>query len=87
MAAWSFNILFCYIPATLLVAYTYKISVERYGGLSSAVIVGWISNILTQVLFVRLLAGERLNRNGWIAVFIILMALPFAAHSSTNVKP
>lgn len=87
LAAWSFNILFCYIPATLLVAYTYKISVERYGGLSSAAIVGWIMNILTQVLFMRLLAGEKLNKNGWIAVAIVLMALPFAANSSTNVKP
>lgn len=87
IAAWAFNALFCYIPATILVAYSYKISVTNFNGLSSALIVGQITSIITSVLFVRLIAGESLNRNGWIAIALILLALPFAANSSTTIKP
>lgn len=86
VAVWTFNAIFCYIPATILVAYSYKISVENFNGLSSAVIVGQVASILTSVLFMRLMAGEALNKNGWIAIVLILIALPFAANSSTNVK-
>lgn len=87
LGAYGFNLLFCYLPATILTAYAYKISVEKFGGLASASIVGWVTNILASVLFMRLLAGEKLNRNGWIAVIIVFIALPFAANSSTNIKP
>ncbi len=79
---WVFNAIFCYIPATIIVAYAYKLSVENFNGLSSALIVGQVASILTSVLFMRLMTGESLNRNGWIAIIIILLALPFAAHSS-----
>ena len=87
VAVWSFNAIFCYIPATIMVAYAYKLSVESFGGLSSAVIVGQVASILTSVLFMRLMAGEALNKNGWIAIILILLVLPFAANSSTNIKP
>ncbi len=87
MAGWLFNSVFCYIPATILVAYSYKISVENFNGLSSAVIVGQVASIMTSMLFIRLTAGEGLNRNGWIAIALITLALPFAAYSSTNIKP
>ena len=87
MSVWVFNALFCYIPATILVAYSYKLSVENFNGLSSALIVGHAVSILTSVLFIRLMAGETLNRNGWIAIALVLLALPFAANSSMNVKP
>ncbi len=87
IAGWTFNAMFCYIPATILVAYSYKISVENFNGLSSAVIVGQVASLMTSVLFMRLMAGEALNRNGWIAIALIILALPFAAYSSTNIKP
>jgi len=86
MSAWIFNALFCYIPATIIVAYSYKMSVTNFQGLSSALIIGHAVSILTSVLFIRLMAGETLNRNGWIAVALILLALPFSANSSTSVK-
>ncbi|OGM98234.1 MAG: hypothetical protein A2649_03005 [Candidatus Yanofskybacteria bacterium RIFCSPHIGHO2_01_FULL_41_26] len=87
MSVWVFNALFCYIPATILVAYSYKMSVENFNGLSSALIVGHATSILVSILFIRLMAGEALNKNGWIAVALVLLALPFAANSSVNVKP
>lgn len=87
VAIWAFNAILCYIPATIIVSYAYKLSVENFGGLSSAVIVGLIASGVTSLLFMRLLAGETLNRNGWIAIALILLALPFAANSSTNIKP
>lgn len=87
IVSWIFNAIFCYIPATILVAYSYKISVENFNGLSSAVIVGQVASVMTSVLFMRLVAGEALNRNGWISIALIILALPFAAYSSTNVKP
>jgi len=61
--------------------------VERFGGLSSAVIVGNATGLLVSVLFMRLIAGEIPNRNGWIAIALILASLPFAANSSINIKP
>ena len=69
LAVWSFNALFCYIPATIIAAYVYKFSVENFGGLSSGMIVSTIASVLTSVLFMRLLAGESLNRNGWIGYY------------------
>lgn len=87
MAVWVFNAIFCYFPATILVAYSYKLSVENFNGLSSALIVGQAASVLSSVLFMRLLTGETLNRTGWIAIALILLVLPFAANSSTNVKP
>jgi|SRR3989344_4630601 len=87
VSAWLFNAVFCYIPATILVAYSYKLSLENFNGLSTALIVGHAVSILTSVWFIRLMAGETLNRNGWIAISLILLALPFAANSSINVKP
>ncbi len=87
MAAWTFNAVFCYIPATIMITYGYKLSVENFDGLSSAVIVGQVTSLMTSVLFMRLMAGEALNRNGWVAMTLILLALPFAAYSSTNIKP
>ncbi len=87
VVGWTFNGIFCYIPATIIVAYGYKISVENFDGLSSAVIVGQVASLMTSVLFMRVMAGETLNRNGWIAIVLIFLALPFAAYSSTNIKP
>ena len=67
ITAWTFNAIFCYIPATIMV--------------------GQVASLMTSVLFIRLMAGEALNRNGWIAIILILLVLPFAAYSSTNIKP
>ena len=64
LATYIFNAIFCYFPATILVAYSYKISVERFGGLSSALIVSHATGLLASVLFMKLLAGEIPNRNG-----------------------
>ena len=86
LAAWAFNALVCYVPATIAVAYCYKIAIQNFGGLSAAVIVGLITSLITSLLFMRLMAGETLNKNGWIAIILILLALPFAANSSTNIK-
>ena len=82
MAAWFFNAIFCYIPATIMISYSYRISLQNFNGLSSAVIVGQVASVLTSILFMRLMTGETLNRNGWIAIVIILLALPFAANAS-----
>ena len=84
LAAWTFNAIFCFIPATILVAYSYKISVDNFHGLSSALIINQIASIMTSVLFVRLISGETLNRNGWIAIILFFLALPFAMHSTNS---
>jgi len=85
--AYLFNMLICYFPAIFLTAIMFKISVDRFGGLSSALMVNHATSVLASVLFIRLLSGETPNRNGWIAIILILTALPFAANSSTNIKP
>lgn len=84
VAAWLFNSL-AYITATILVARSYRLSVESSGGLYSALIVGQIAAILVSTLFMRLIVGEVPTRNGWIAIALALCASLFAANSGRNV--
>ena len=85
--AYLFNMLICYFPAVFLTAIMFKISVDRFGGVSSALMVSQATGLLASVFFMRLLAGERPNGRGWICIVLILVSLLFAPNSSTNVKP
>lgn len=83
IAAWIFNAPF-YVVGTLLVALSYKISSENFGTLYTAFIVSNVCGILMSVLFIRLTVGELPNRNGWIAMVLVLMSLLFAAYSGRD---
>ena len=85
VVAWTFNAVFCYIPATIISVYSFYLSYKYFGGASSALIVNIISTLLTAILFMKLTTGESLNKNGWIAVMLIVLASFFAAHSGKNI--
>lgn len=82
LGAWCFNAIFCYIWATMLIGWCYKLSVESSGGLTRGFLVIQAASFLSSIYFIRLIVGETPNRNGWIAIILILLALPFAANSS-----
>lgn len=83
IAAWVFNIPF-YVVGTLLVALSYKISLENFGTLYTAFIVSNVCGILMSVFFIHLTAGEVPNKNGWIAIVLVLASLLFAAYSGKD---
>ena len=85
MGVWLFNALFCYLPATLLIALAYRMSITNSGGFYSAFIVVNIASVLASVLFMRLIVGETPTTRGWIAIVLILLASVFAANSGRNV--
>ena len=74
LAAWSFNVLTTYVFATLLVGWAYKVSVDRYGVLYSAFVIGQIASVATHMLFFYLKAGEAPRKNDLIALILILVA-------------
>ena len=86
LGAWFFNSIYCYIWATLLIGWCYTISIKDSSGLYPAFLVIQLASFMVSVMFMRLIVGETPNRNGWIVIALILLAIPFAAHSSTNVK-
>lgn len=83
IAAWMFNTPF-YVAGTLLMALSYKISSENFGTLYTAFIVSNVCGILVSIFFIRLTVGEMPNRNGWIAMTLVLASLFFAAYSGKN---
>ena len=86
VGAWCLGIII-YVPATLLVAWAYVLSVRNFDSITSAIIVGTLASLATSLFFARLRAGEIPNTNGWIAILLIILASFFAAHSSNNIKP
>ena len=85
MGIWSFNAVFCYIWSTVLIAWCYKESVKQSQGLYAALLIIQIASNLSSILFMRLIAGEVPNRNGWIAIGLFLLASFFTANSGRNV--
>ena len=83
IAAWLFNCI-AYIPATVLVAWGYRISVENFGVIYLAMIIGQIASILTSILFIYLTTGEVPDRNSWIALTLVLVASVFVVYSKKS---
>lgn len=84
VAAWLFNS-FGYIIATILVARSYRISVNNSGGLYSALIISQITSVIISTLFMRIIVGEVPTRNGWIALTLALAAAFFTVNSGRNI--
>lgn len=83
---WFFNAIFCYIWATPLIGWAYHISLGYSKGLYFGFLLIQVASFLTSVYFMHLIVGETPNRNGWIVILLLLLAIPFTAHSSTNSK-
>lgn len=83
---WFFNAIFCYLWATILISWCYKLSLKDSGGLYYAFLIIQIVSLLTSVIFMRLIVGETPNRNGWIALVLIILASLFAANSGRGVR-
>ena len=80
MAAWTFNVP-GYIVATVIVALAYKTSVDNYGVLYPAFVVGQITPLLTSMFFLYFKVGEFPNKQEWFALSLILMASAILANS------
>ncbi len=81
---WFFNAAFCYFWATALIGWCYKLSLKDSGGLYHGFLVIQIVSIMTSVVFMRLIVGETPDRNGWIALVLVLLASVFAAYSGRH---
>ena len=84
VAAWMFNAPF-YLAGTILVALSIKLSMENFGAVYTSIIIGQIITVLTTIFFMWYKMGELPNRNGWIALVLILIASIFAANSGKNI--
>jgi len=83
VASWMFNAP-AYILGTILVAWSIKMSMENFGVMYTSIIVGQIITVLCTVFFMWYKMGEFPNRNGWIAMVLILIASVFAAFSGKS---
>lgn len=84
IAAWLFNAP-AYVVGTILVALSIKLSVESFGVVYTSIIVGQIVTTITAIFFMWYRIGELPNRNGWIALTLVLLASIFAAYSGKNI--
>lgn len=84
LGIWIFNAIFCYIPATFLVALGYRMSLQKFGGLYSGFLMGHVVALFTSVLLLKLIVGEVPNKNGWIALILIVIASFFAVNSGRS---
>lgn len=84
IAAWAFNAP-AYIIGTILVALSVKLSVESFGVMYTSIIVGQVITVITTLFFMWYKIGELPNRNGWIALALVLLASIFSAYSGKNV--
>ena len=84
VAAWLFNATF-YLAGSLLTVWAYKLSIDSFGGLYSGFIVASIAAIIMSVFFMYIFAGEVPNKNGWIALILVVLASFFAANSGKGV--
>ena len=80
VAAWFFNWI-AYVPATILVAWCYRLSVENFGVISKAMVIGQITSIMTSILFIYITTGEVPNHNAWIALLLVVIASIFVAYA------
>lgn len=80
IAAWCFNVI-GYIPATLIVAWAYKTSVDRYSVLYTAFVVNQIISIAIPMLFLYLQIGELPNKQEWFGLTLIFIASLIFANS------
>lgn len=80
LAVWCFNAPF-YVTATLFVAYAYKTSVDNFGVLYSAFVIGHITSVIATMFFMYTQVGEMPNRKEWIALALVLVASLILANS------
>lgn len=84
IAAWLFNAP-AYLIGTILVAFSIKLSVDDFGVAYVWVIASQVIAIATTMFFMWYKMGELPNRNGWIALILILLASIFSANSGRNI--
>ena len=84
LGAWFLGAI-VYIPAFLLMAWSYVLSIRYFDNLTSAIIVSTIASMTTSIFFAHLRAGEVLSRNGWIAILLLVIASFFAPYAGRNV--
>lgn len=63
-----------YFFATLIVGWAYKISVDNYGVLYPAFIIGQIAPLITSMFFLYFRIGELPNMQEWLALVLIFIA-------------
>ena len=84
VAVWIFGAP-AYVLGTILMVWSVKLSLTNFGIMYTSVVVAQIVTILTTIFFMWYKMGELPNRNGWIALILILLASTFAANSGKSV--
>ena len=83
ITAWLFAAML-YIPGTILVVLASRLSMKNSGSMYPWAIAGQIVPIITMIFFMYYRIGETPNRNGWIALLLVMIASVFAAYSGKN---
>lgn len=83
VVAWSMAS-FLYIPGTILVVLASRFSMKNSGSMYPWAIAGQIVPIAITIFFMWYIIGEVPNRNGWIALALVMVASIFAAFSGKS---